>query len=285
MRLLETQPLQVVNYYQGGKYRRILSNGDLSTLVEVESIGDIDEPRLYIHSLIPEGETDIQNPLLNNIKWVLGVDVDLKPFYKEMDRQPETKKLKERLYGLKLIRSQNIFEALVIAISEQQISLRAALTVRKRFVVRYGSSLKYKNNEFHEFPSPMALVDAKEEELRELGFSKNKANAIKTVAKLATSTELIDIFNQPQRDVISEMTKIRGIGKWTVEYALCLGMGRYEVIPTKDLALKKAVRTYYWDENILSDNDVNLTLSRFSEYAGYAAFYFINSYACCTDNM
>lgn len=272
---------QVVDYYQQNNgYRRILEYRDELHLIEVKctkEYSDINSPEIQISLLLPKNEK-ISDGILDMIWWILGLDYDLEQFYRQLDECPDVWALKEILYGLRPIRSLNIYEALVIAISEQQISLKAALSIRERLARKYSKHLTYENVEYFAFPSPSVLASAKEEDLRSLGFSKNKIDAIKTIANLEVTGELAHIFSQPIRDIFGEMTKIKGIGHWTIEYALCRGMGRYEAILTKDLALTKAMKNYYGEEKIQSDKDIKLLLSRFGEHSGYAAFYFISSY-------
>lgn len=271
---------QVVDYYFDGKYRRVLSDGTQLYLIEVESAGNVDEPSFEIRSLQPE-TFNVSDSIANDIRWILGLDYDLKPFYELMDQESETRRLKNSLYGLKPPRSLTIFEALVIAITEQQVSLAAAMTVRERLARRYGRKVLHDGYGYLEFPSPECLASASVEDIQALGLNSRKANTIKIVAELVASGTLAleSLCELSIEQILTEMTKIKGIGPWTVEYMLCRGAGRYDAIPVNDIALKSGMKKWYGSERIKSEHDVRRILARYGQYSGYAAFYFIFSYA------
>lgn len=271
---------QAVDYCVGGRYRRILRDGKQIYLTESEYSGDVDNPSIEVRLLQPEAPT-LSAPLARRIQWILGLDYDLTIFYKTMDEESRTRQLKNSLYGLKPLRSASIFEALVIAITEQRVSLAAALAVRERLAKRYGQAILYRGREYVEFPCPKSLATSHEKDLRALGFSSLKAKSIKTVAELVASGELDleSICKLPVEQVLAELTRIKGIGPWTVEYMLCRGAGRYDAVPANDIALKAGMKKWYGSDRVQSEDDVRSILSKFGAYSGYAAFYFIFSYA------
>jgi DNA-3-methyladenine glycosylase II len=74
--------------------------------------------------------------------------------------------------------------------------------------------------------------------------------------------------------VVTELTKFRGIGKWTAEYVLVRGMGRVNSLPADDLGIQRAVSQAYFKGRKITAEEVRATLTqKFAPYTGIAAFY------------
>jgi len=78
------------------------------------------------------------------------------------------------------------------------------------------------------------------------------------------------------QEIIDILTKIRGIGKWTAEYAIIRGLGRLDSLPANDVALRKVVSTLYYGGKEVSEDDVRKLLDKWGKYKGFAAFYLLN---------
>jgi len=273
-------PNQVSDYYIGGEYRRVLQGAEGTCLVGVSSRGPSDDPEIRVRALVPESAI-VSPGVAERISWILGSDFDLKPLYQLMDLERETSALKDSLYGLKPTRSADLFEAVVIAISEQRVSLSTAMAVRQRLAERFGVSIEHEGRRYHGLPSASALAQCTTAELISVGLSEMKATAMLAVAGLVRDDEaaLHSIFSLPVGEVMSTMTRIRGIGPWTVAYVLSRGAGRYADPPLKDTALRRGIAKWYGSGAGATDGAVRRILSRFGEYSAYAAFYFIFSYA------
>lgn len=271
---------QVADYYLGGKYLRVLVENDKPHLVEISSKGTIHEPKINARVINPP-TSSLSSKLLSEIIWILGTQYDLKPFYKKLKQDSKMQSLGDSLYGLKPPRSPSMFEALIVAITEQRISLSVAMRLREKLAQRYGVSVQYEEREYLGFPTPSKLAQARIEDIQALGFNRQKASAINVAANLVTSGELnLDVFRDYDIDEsVNQLTAIKGIGPWTVQYMLCRGAGRYDAVPHDDIALKRGIAKWY-GKDFSSDNmKVRKLLTSFGEYSGYAAFYLIFSYA------
>jgi NnrS protein len=71
--------------------------------------------------------------------WLVSADLDLRPFYQLGATHPIMGPVASSLRGLKPLRPASLFEMLIIAITEQQLSLAAAFHIRQRLVERFGS--------------------------------------------------------------------------------------------------------------------------------------------------
>ena len=215
--------------------------------------------------------------LESTASWITSSDLDLNPFYAEADRV--MRPIIERLHGLKPPRTATVYEALVIAYTEQQISLRVAMVFQRRIVERYGQLLRHGDLVFHTFPSPAVLAAADTEELRGLGLSRNKADFITGLSKRVESGELeLDSLNgMPTGEVREALQSIRGVGEWTSDYVLVRGLGRTEMVPYDDLGTQDSVGLYYKGGVRATRHEVEEILGKFGSYAGLANYYLIYS--------
>lgn len=131
---------------------------------------------------------------------------------------------------------QNYYQELVESIISQQLSVKAAATITKRFVKSFGH-----------FPLPEELLDRNHEDLRAVGLSNQKANYIQDLARhvLDGSVRFEHLDSLSNDEIIDELTAVKGIGEWTVHMFLIFCMGRLDVLATGDLGVKTAVRNLY----------------------------------------
>ena len=254
------------------KYRRVTDcMGDVY-LIEAESLGTEDKPLLRASSLEPRCAV-LSVCALTQMKWILGLDMDLVGFYRLLDLEEETSDLKRQLYGLRPPRLPSPFEALVSGIIEQQISAAAASTIRARLVKRCGRRVDYEDREYYGFPSTEKLASLGFSELRGVGLPPRKARAIQTVAGLVSAGAVnLEAENGALGpEVVDRLLDVQGIGPWTIEYALWKGWGDCHAIPVKDIALHRGLQMYYGSDRVQSPKGIERLLSRFGEYSGYAA--------------
>jgi DNA-3-methyladenine glycosylase II len=92
--------------------------------------------------------------------------------------------------------------------------------------------------------TPEALAAAGEERLRAAGLTRQKARYLVDlgVAVEAGALDLGSLERQPDERVIEQLTALRGIGRWTADIYLLMGLGRPDVWPASDLALIVAAR-------------------------------------------
>jgi DNA-3-methyladenine glycosylase II len=133
------------------------------------------------------------------------------------------------------------FEALVTSITAQQVSLQSAFAIRSRLIERFGEPAEYAIA----FPTRERLANATEAELVAVGFSRRKAEY--TVALARDGLDLDELATLEDEDVRFRLVALRGIGEWTADWFLARHLGRPHAWPAGDLALRKAVRSFYGD--------------------------------------
>lgn len=126
---------------------------------------------------------------------------------------------------------------LVSSIISQQLSVKAAATIEKRFVELFGGT----------FPTPEQIIATDIEQLRSVGLSRPKAGYVIDLAHHVQSGELeIDkLPDMSNDDIIKELVAVKGIGEWTAHMFLIFALGRLDVLPVGDLGVRAAIKKQY----------------------------------------
>lgn len=127
------------------------------------------------------------------------------------------------------------FETLVLLIVEQQLSLASAAAIMGR--VREAVAPF----------TPATLLDLGEDRLRGLGLSRAKAEYCRALARAFVDGDLrpARLARLDDEAAVAELTRVKGIGRWTAEIYLLSALGRLDVLPAGDLALQTAARHLY----------------------------------------
>jgi DNA-3-methyladenine glycosylase II len=203
---------------------------------------------------------------------VLGAAFELDPFYAWAQGDEVLRGLVLRLAGLRPALAPDPYEAIVSAISAQQVSLFAAFAIRNRMVERFG----VRGVHAYAFPSRARMAQASEEELTALGFSRRKAEYVLGVARADVDFEALR--NLPDDEVKATLTAIRGLGEWTADWFLARHLARPRAWPAGDLGLVKAVSAFYFSGRKLSIAEVRETGARFDPFQNLTAHYLLTGY-------
>ncbi len=132
---------------------------------------------------------------------------------------------------------KNLALALSLLIIEQQVSFKAAITIKSRF----RELIKNKTNK--------DILDIENENLKSVGITYKKVEYIKNVFKYFENTKF-DFFSESKEKVIKELTSIKGIGLWTAEMFLIFIRFDLDVFSKGDLALINSVKINYKITNL-----------------------------------
>ncbi len=142
-------------------------------------------------------------------------------------------------FALELLPARTLFEALLRSIVYQQLHGKAAATIHGRVLAVLRT---------HGGITPAALTAATEAELRGAGLSRAKLAALRDLAaKCADSTvpTLRAAARVPDDELVQRLSEVRGIGPWTVHMLLIFTLGRPDVMPTGDFAIRLAFGRLY----------------------------------------
>ena len=138
---------------------------------------------------------------------------------------------------IKLKRNRNYFIVLCNAIIGQQISVAAADAITIRFNKLFNGHS----------PTPQGVIKLPDIDLRKAGLSKQKVAYLKDLSfhfyeKILRPHRLHHMGND---EVICQLTKVHGIGRWTAEMFLIFSLNRPDVLPVGDLGLQLALKKLY----------------------------------------
>jgi DNA-3-methyladenine glycosylase II len=149
--------------------------------------------------------------------------------------------------GVRPMLQQDGMTALVRAISTQQVNLAWAATTRRRLAQLVGTRHEIGQHEVFSL-SPARLARASVADLRALQFTTRKAEYLREIACAIVSGELDldELAEASDDDVITRLTAVRGIGRWSAEWYLARTLGR-PVVVAGDLGVRKVAGALYLD--------------------------------------
>lgn len=264
--------------YEDGVWRRALRM-DSGTLIPValRSIGTTEKPKIEIRYFSAINERE-RVELMAKLDWMFSFSEDLTSLYVFMEKDPILKKVKERLYGLKGgSMGATVFESIVKAIIQQQISLRVSFWMINWLVMKFGEHKEIDGVYYYDFPTASTLAEASLEEIKGCGLSWRKAGYIKGVAEKVVNGEFDPegLKKKSNEMVAEELMKFKGIGRWTAELVLCAGLKRNEVIPADDLGARRAISKFYFDGRNLSGDDARKLAENWGAFKGNIIYYLI----------
>src|SRR5713226_4772540 len=151
---------------------------------------------------------------------------------------PVMARIIDQVGPLGITRRPERFPALVRAIIFQQLAGRAAQTILDRFIAAVGDG---------RFPKPAQVIAATDETMRAAGLSRGKMSYLRDLAEHLRDGKL-NFHRFPRMEdeaIIEDLTRVRGIGRWTAEMFLMFNLCRPDVLAVGDLGLRNAAtRTY-----------------------------------------
>jgi DNA-3-methyladenine glycosylase II len=164
------------------------------------------------------------------------------------------------------------FESLLKSIIYQQLSGRSANAIYGRFLNHYENAL----------PTPEQIISTPKDIFRtKIGLSFKKIEYINDLSSRIFSRELILSLlpGMTDEEIVAELVKVKGIGRWTAEMFLIFHLGREDVMPLGDLGIRKAVQKLYTLPQLPSPEHILKISSCWKPYRSIAAWYLWKSLA------
>jgi DNA-3-methyladenine glycosylase II len=156
------------------------------------------------------------------------------------------------------------FETLVRSIVYQQLSGRVASVILGRLVAAVGGEV-----------TPANILKLRPARMRKLGLSGQKTAYIRDLARHTRDGAIIfeELLELPDAEVIERLTKVKGIGVWTVHMFLMFALRRTDVLPTGDLGIRNAIRKAYNLAEMPAPKEVEAIAERWRPYCTVASWY------------
>ncbi|MEO5647193.1 MAG: DNA-3-methyladenine glycosylase [Chitinophagaceae bacterium] len=185
-----------------------------------------------------------------------------------LSKDKKLQKLVELLPAQDLIPRKNVYLHLCSSIISQQLSTKVADVIYKRFLALFNTKI----------PTPQQIISTPLENLRGIGLSNAKAGYVANVCRFFIEEEITDakLNKMGNEEVIELLTKIKGVGKWTVEMILMFTLAREDVFAVDDLGIQQAMSKLYnidaTDKKQMKEKMLKISM-RWSPYRTYACRY------------
>jgi DNA-3-methyladenine glycosylase II len=169
-------------------------------------------------------------------------------------------------FNLPLRKLHNPFEDLARNIIYQQLHGNAAAAIHGRVLALFGKKKL----------SPQDVLDAADSSLRGAGLSGAKLAAIKDLAAKTldgTVPTLARLRRMADEEIIEKLISVRGIGRWTVEMLLIFRLGRSDVLPVGDFAVRKGFSILYGLKDLPKPKELIHYGERWRPYRSVASWY------------
>jgi len=133
--------------------------------------------------------------------------------------------------------SGKVYFDLLESIVSQQLSVKVADVIFKRFLSLFSNN----------YPNPNLVVAIEFDKLRSVGLSGQKASYLQNVAKFALENDLekMDWASMSDEEIVSFLTQIKGVGKWTVQMLLMFTLARPDIFPVDDLGIQQGMQRLF----------------------------------------
>lgn len=163
---------------------------------------------------------------------------------------------------------KNIALRLIGSIMSQQLSVKVATVIYTRFLALYDGKE----------PTAQQILDTPAATLRGIGLSNAKVGYVHNVARFTVEEKLTDqrLKKMEDEEVITYLTQIKGVGRWTVEMLLMFYLCREDVFAVDDLGLQQAMIKLYkldpTDKKALKEKLLKIS-QKWAPYRTYASRY------------
>ncbi|HVZ62119.1 MAG TPA: DNA-3-methyladenine glycosylase [Candidatus Nitrosotalea sp.] len=177
---------------------------------------------------------------------------------------PVLGKIIDRVGEFKLKKHNHHFAVLVESIISQQLATSAAEAIFSRFKALYS-----------DFPTSADILSTRKTKLRSVGLSGMKIDYLKDLSKHVQegTLEIKKLPKMSDEDVITQLTQVKGIGRWTAEMFLIFSLGRMDVFPVGDLGLRKGVQMAFSLKELPKPKETEQFGDRWRPYRSVATWY------------
>ncbi|KFC65679.1 MULTISPECIES: DNA-3-methyladenine glycosylase family protein [unclassified Massilia] len=201
---------------------------------------------------------------------ILGLRIDPAAFAAFARNDPALGPVVARQPGLRIVQSASVFEALTWAIIGQQINLPFAISLRRTLIQLAG---RVHASGLCCYPEAAGVAGLALEDLTSRKFSRSKAETLLRLARLVVDGQLVLDRGRPVDELVQELLAVKGIGPWTVNYALLRGYGYPDCSLEGDVAIRTAFHRLLGGEARPDIPTTQRLLERYAPHRTMAAAY------------
>lgn len=275
---LRRRQTNIVDWWDKETYFRVLVFDDQPVRMIIIQEGTNLAPNLGITLSSHKGiSLSTQKEALRIVGKMLGLTVDLQSFYNLSAGNEYLRELVKVFIGVKPPCFPSLFEALVNSISCQQLTLDVGILVMNRLAKRFGIEFELEGMVQYAFPRPQDLENATEAHIKDLGYSAQKARAIKELAQtfLQRNTDITRLEKMTNEQIVQYLTTLRGVGRWSAQYMLLRGLGRLDIFPGDDAGARNNLQRLFHLNRKPDYEEINKLTSQWHPYEGLVYFHLL----------
>jgi DNA-3-methyladenine glycosylase II len=267
---LRRRAVNGVDRWDGTTYRRVLVVDQRPLAIEVAQIAPSECPMLEVTVSGPSLPPCTRFVAMSALTRLLGVARCLDDFYGAAADDLGLGKLARLFCGLKPPRFPTVFEALINAFACQQVTLSLGIQLLNRLAATSAHGSDVLSDRSYAFPSPDELAGLEPSDLRALGFSRQKGEAIIELARAVATCrfDLDELEDLDDAAAVARLRTLRGVGRWTAEYVLLRGLGRLHVFPGDDIGARNNLQRWLGILEPLDYDGVQRVLARWQPFQG-----------------
>jgi len=273
---LQRSPKEVLHRCQTGGVRKLIDLEGTPVLFELREGGEF---LLEVTPLNTRLSLRQKKVLTRYIRDWFDLDTDLRAFYKMAGRDALLKDLVKEHYGYRIVGQPDLFESLVWAVLGQQINVQFAYTLKQRFVEQFGSSVFFEGMPYFLFPTPANVSVLTDADLLPLQFSRQKSKYVLLIAQAFAGGSLSKekLSGLSLSAAKEELTKIKGVGNWTANYALMKTFRYPDAFPLEDAGIHNALKNLLKLRQKPTLDEVRTIFRKYAGWEAYATLYFWKS--------
>lgn len=274
---LRRRPDNAIDRWDGQTYRRLLPLPSGSVEAAVTQFGPREAPKIRVAVEGQPLRSTVKAAVSSALHRLLGLTLDLGPFYRFAARERLLAGMAQRFQGMKPPRFASVFEGVINAIACQQFTLTVGIRLLNGLATACGAAMGESDATAHAFPRPDDLATMSPSLLRELKFSQQKGRAMIELARSVSegSLDLEALDALPDDAALARLQHLRGVGRWTAEYVLLRGLGRIHVFPGDDVGARNNLQRWLRLEEPLDYDGVGRTLNRWQRFGGLIYFHLL----------
>ncbi|OIQ87437.1 DNA-3-methyladenine glycosylase [mine drainage metagenome] len=224
---------------------------------------------LSVDGAVGAGDADALGMLLHRL---LGLAQGIEEFERRYRNHAQLGPLIASQSGLRVPVSASPFEAITWAVTGQQISVGAAVSMRRKLIQVCG--LKHSGG-LACYPDAGRVAGLSMESLRQAGFSQSKSQTLLTLGRMVSDGQLpLESWTGgalPVEEIRQQLLCIRGIGPWTVNYALLRGFGWLDGSLHGDAAVRRGLQALLQSTEKVTEIEAQRWLAGFSPWRALVA--------------
>ncbi|RDE17256.1 MAG: hypothetical protein C4K49_03565 [Candidatus Thorarchaeota archaeon] len=204
-----------------------------------------------------EDDSTSRDAVRRKVRQVLGLDIDTTGALACIAGDPVIHEIASQVRGIRPYTADTVFEALIKAIVQQQISYRAASVITKRIVSKFAVPSVCCKHLLYPFPDGRMILSGGSSKLADIGLGFKGRYVHEVCSMVASGTlELEDLIGRTADAAREALSGIKGIGDWTLNALAISSLGDFSVFPYNDVGMRNLLGRLYKRRERVSEAEV-----------------------------